>query len=907
MKSNNKIERNISFFDIISEYIIEIPIIQREYAQGRTTDKVKSIRKRFVDDLVASIKNNEKLHLGFVYGKIEGKENQVRKQMNKDAIFSILETVKFYAQNLEMDIDAEVRDLSISNGDNLTTLKFIPLDGQQRLTTLFLLHWYIYMKGGKVDNTKWFNNFKYSNRKSALAFCKELIKAENISLIREKLNSSSKSDIKDVIVSRVFCLKKWMKDPTVKGMLEMLKDIEKAFPVDYDFSKIDVERLPFQFDFMDLDQLKQTDELYVKMNSRGKQLSDYEHFKSWLQEIYQNVYELNGEDNNELKRYFSEKEINQVKNEKEWLESFWEKLDTVWLNYFWRNIDSDFSDLDNFYYNFIKNLALMHNLATNKSVPFDAFKELYGLIRNTEIYDSTNVTYIPLDKFKIPLNNENLKGYFLFNLETLKFIDKTFESLLYLKQGNNLADLKLDEIFTSPFINFKITSLFLKKDLFTPSLWHSVYFYAFFVFINDEKPKGATRQLKDWLRFTRNIIYNTYIQNPENYNNALKQINYLSSFKCNIAKSMIANEINNSFFDNKQFKEECIKFELINDETVPELQSDNTWESLINHVENHSYFYGQVGFLLNFAKDKHEIYSLEKFEFYSKEASSLFHADIRESKERLLERLLLSQGDENESYFPNYSSCQIFCNPTAGGLRTRNENWRIFFESNKVDILKKAIDNLVVFNNKKNDNYKDLIRKYIENYRDSNFSSNDKHHWKYLFLKYPDAINYCKESAIRMFKDNDVRLLKGYAITAYHVELRTYCFYLEHTRRDENGAICSFDYSPFIHFWYLEDLPTDGHPAFCLSGFNYCKKEYRLDVRYSRKNNHDNIPEFDLCFFHNTSIENRESDINLQGYVYDAEQYKHYTKTVPYNDILKELEKVTNYLKELVESELIIA
>ena len=141
MKSNNKIERNISFFDIISEYIIEIPIIQREYAQGRTTDKVKSIRKRFVDDLVASIKNNEKLHLGFVYGKIEGKENQVRKQMNKDAIFSILETVKFYAQNLEMDIDAEVRDLSISNGDNLTTLKFIPLDGQQRLTTLFLLHW----------------------------------------------------------------------------------------------------------------------------------------------------------------------------------------------------------------------------------------------------------------------------------------------------------------------------------------------------------------------------------------------------------------------------------------------------------------------------------------------------------------------------------------------------------------------------------------------------------------------------------------------------------------------------------------------------------------------------------------------------------------------------------------------
>lgn len=71
-----------SYFDIISKHIIEVPIIQREYAQGRKTDKVKSIRKRFVRDLVKSVIDNKEIHLGFVYGKIEGKENLRRKILN---------------------------------------------------------------------------------------------------------------------------------------------------------------------------------------------------------------------------------------------------------------------------------------------------------------------------------------------------------------------------------------------------------------------------------------------------------------------------------------------------------------------------------------------------------------------------------------------------------------------------------------------------------------------------------------------------------------------------------------------------------------------------------------------------------------------------------------------------------
>lgn len=73
---------------------IEIPIIQRDYAQGRTSKEVTRIRIRFLTSLYEALTNNSPIKLDFVYGEIKEK-------------------------------------------------KLIPLDGQQRLTTLFLLHWYI--------------------------------------------------------------------------------------------------------------------------------------------------------------------------------------------------------------------------------------------------------------------------------------------------------------------------------------------------------------------------------------------------------------------------------------------------------------------------------------------------------------------------------------------------------------------------------------------------------------------------------------------------------------------------------------------------------------------------------------------------------------------------------------------
>ena len=102
---------------------IVIPIIQRDYAQGRKDSDVRRIRLRFLDSLKNAIANKP-ITLDFVYG----------------------------------DIDA--------NG------VMTPLDGQQRLTTLFLLHWYA-AKSENISKEEYgfLSNFSYETRYSARDFC----------------------------------------------------------------------------------------------------------------------------------------------------------------------------------------------------------------------------------------------------------------------------------------------------------------------------------------------------------------------------------------------------------------------------------------------------------------------------------------------------------------------------------------------------------------------------------------------------------------------------------------------------------------------------------------------------------------------------------------------------------------
>ena len=166
-----------SYWQLIKANRIEIPVIQREYAQGRDEDRIKALRKAFVSDITNSIiKNTDPLHLGFVYGKVEGKDKYQERLRNKRAIENILNAVEGYAHYLDMRIDTKIEsDIdSYSDSSNLPT--FIPLDGQQRLTTLFLVHWYLslFSTHNKQEITDILSHFTYKTRKSSFEFCRAI-------------------------------------------------------------------------------------------------------------------------------------------------------------------------------------------------------------------------------------------------------------------------------------------------------------------------------------------------------------------------------------------------------------------------------------------------------------------------------------------------------------------------------------------------------------------------------------------------------------------------------------------------------------------------------------------------------------------------------------------------------------
>lgn len=50
-------ENKTSFWDIITKYEIQIPKIQRDYAQGRNDDKTKRIVDNFLNEIKNAIVN----------------------------------------------------------------------------------------------------------------------------------------------------------------------------------------------------------------------------------------------------------------------------------------------------------------------------------------------------------------------------------------------------------------------------------------------------------------------------------------------------------------------------------------------------------------------------------------------------------------------------------------------------------------------------------------------------------------------------------------------------------------------------------------------------------------------------------------------------------------------------------
>lgn len=292
-----------SFAELIEKYkYIRIPKIQRDYAQGRVNDKVNEIRKRFVHVLMRVVKGEvPEQELDFVYGSLSDKKNEENKR--------------------------------------ITT--FEPLDGQQRLTTLFILHW---MMGSKILVTEDAHSvFTYETRPSSKEFCNELvlhqaadyIKEAKGKTIEEKKGKNRLAKPSEVIKEKDWFKWGWKFDPTIQSVLVMIDAIYDEIPDTPNLEMYRSKLNKITFKILNLEELKASDELFVKMNARGKHLSDFDILKSTLEE------ELQMQRQEEIQNPVCH--LANQKDEEEWRS----QMDGKWIDMFWNKYAKDVVEEEN--------------------------------------------------------------------------------------------------------------------------------------------------------------------------------------------------------------------------------------------------------------------------------------------------------------------------------------------------------------------------------------------------------------------------------------------------------------------------------------------------------------------------------------------------------------------------------
>lgn len=595
--------KKYSFSDLLKQGKIRIPKIQRDYAQGRPGEKVEEIRKVFVHTLMLVVKGKRPAtELDFVYG---------------------------------------------SNRRNA----FEPLDGQQRLTTLFLLHW---MMGVSLhaNEDKKHSIFTYETRNTSEEFCDELVQHNALALVKES-QAASKKQNKEVTPSTIIKKRDWFKwewkyDPTILSMLVMIdaiyREMGEDWNMDMDTCRHNLDHITFHL--LNLGDFGLSDELFIKMNARGKQLSDFDKMKSTLEEELQiQQKETNGQGT-------------PLATEKE--EERWRSLmDGAWIDLFWHKyarqtiIETETADTETrkkkrlaaaklselqFKKLLLRLVALQ--LLENENTPAQLAEVAYKMDESdidsllfaysdslTELRSGENHVVVqsttPTLDFKQLINDVNALVYkdsndicheLSYLLPDISHIEKDqrslFDSFLESKVPNDVE------------LTFYAMLLFLRAFPASKTRKSEQEQTAFY--FDKNLHEAWLKNLEVWIRSARNILLNDNnnqridkLQFSLEATFSLKQlakdlVTFTSEHGLDIEKDpcvvkKFLNEMTKTYLrlDNQSLAEERIKATLS--------LKDDEWEMCIDKAEAHPYLWGQIRCLLNWSDC-----NLDAFKCYSK-------------------------------------------------------------------------------------------------------------------------------------------------------------------------------------------------------------------------------------------------------------------------------------------------
>ena len=502
---------------------IVIPQLQRDYVQGQRADIIYPLLSSLVDAITDQSK--DEVHLNYIYGY--GTEEDGR-------------------------------------------LGFVPVDGQQRLTTLWLLHLYMYSKFVGAD--KFGVNLIFRAREYAGHFTCELKKhcAEIIGA----------NDIKKAITSAYWFITEWQYDKTVDSMLKTLAAIEKMLKNVHQ-NEFHFDRISFQF--LNMTDLGLTDDIYVKMNGRGKPLTYFENLKSWMDS----------------------------EGDAEWKE----KIDNEWAAFFWDNRNKNQEhpeEIDDEQQRLFYSLSLIYWVQHLESMLFDMKVDDFD--GTTSYLRSLPSGYSDSDSLPATPSIDNIRAKILNILRVgklaipLYWVEKwgifSKDVMEWIKESMNvLSDI-------AKIVNDQTKELYFNFDhaesttLVYDIAMDSAYYESTIPFLYGlvKTPENCKKDIHQWLRLLRNLILNSSI----GYDRVLEAFNSIDTLSESISKCTDAAPVLSTLRGiakhddtikklipfSRQMKEEVKKA------TIIELAEIDVMED----IENIHTFRGRVSFIFDFLK-----------------------------------------------------------------------------------------------------------------------------------------------------------------------------------------------------------------------------------------------------------------------------------------------------------------
>lgn len=337
-RKNNEINNKIfNMNDLLHHYTIYIPDMQRDYCWGMIkSDKAENtLFKNFLDTLVQNC-------------------NETKKDFTMGLFYGYVENNRLYL-----------------------------CDGQQRITSLYLILLYAY-KLGKVDKGLLIHNnmpcMQYAVRDSSLFFLNDLV--EHIKNIKT-IGDIKKED---------WYFDEYNNDDTIQNIIEVLMTLEK------EQNKINYDKLisyilnGINFIFIDMEKRENGEETYVLLNTTGEPLTAVENLKPYL------VFDDDADKWEEMEHFFW------IKNNQNY-----EMAEKGFMEFLrWVVILTCYEKSTNI----LKEKDILYNFFTKKEEPaIKVIKEYFDMIFNEEINPLLDVMGI-----KLQFNGEYLEDKKIYSL-----------------------------------------------------------------------------------------------------------------------------------------------------------------------------------------------------------------------------------------------------------------------------------------------------------------------------------------------------------------------------------------------------------------------------------------------------------------------------------------------------------